>query len=482
MKKLILFLILLLTPVLSFADLSPLEITEEDGNPSTFPYQVKFSNGSVTDNGDGTVSVSTSSGTISGTAPSLVFTDTTASEDDFELIVDGSVARYVNTTDGITTWIHYADNAVGLGEVGFAPSYVWIVTDGTGDNELRLPGDSVGVGELDIADEPANGESITYQASTGRMVWASGGSANSFETISVPAGTAPVADSSSDTLTITETSFLTITGTAASDTIDITQVTTDLGTDGLIAANAVALGTDTTNDYVATVADGTGIDGTTSGETATYTPTLDLTEINTATFGSGTFTALQFNSATDDYELDFTATGRIVNTTDGRTSLIDYGNGPVGLGEVGKAPTAIWLTTDGTGEEELVVPTGSIGTTEIGWSGIEFTRSIMVENLAAADDNLMICSWDRPVTIRGIWVSYVGTGTTPAIIALEDGAGNAMTHNAPVAVASSSNPLRVNVTANNTLLAREPLRFDVSNAVSPETDEYLLNIVFTYDA
>ena len=67
----------------------------------------------------------------------------------------------------------------------------------------------------------------------------SGGGGNSFETMAVPAGTHPVADSATDTLTITETSFLTITGTPATDTIAITQVTTDLGTDGLITANAV---------------------------------------------------------------------------------------------------------------------------------------------------------------------------------------------------------------------------------------------------
>src|SRR3990167_4443599 len=52
--------------------------------------------------------------------------------------------------------------------------------------------------------------------------WRSGGGANSFETIAAPAGTNPVAYSSTDTLTITETGALVITGTAATDTIDIT--------------------------------------------------------------------------------------------------------------------------------------------------------------------------------------------------------------------------------------------------------------------
>jgi hypothetical protein len=92
-----------------------------------------------------------------------------------------------------------------------------------------------------------------------------------------------------------------------------------------IAALAIDLGTDTTGNYVATVADGTGVDGTASGEGTTYTPTLDLTEItegtgidllattisldltelNTAVFGSGTFTTLDFNAGVTDPRFTF---------------------------------------------------------------------------------------------------------------------------------------------------------------------------------
>ncbi|KKK59965.1 hypothetical protein LCGC14_3029090, partial [marine sediment metagenome] len=51
---------------------------------------------------------------------------------------------------------------------------------------------------------------------------------------------------------------------------------------------AIDLGTDTTGNYVATVADGTGIDGTATGEGSTYTPTFDATELNNLTWGDGT--------------------------------------------------------------------------------------------------------------------------------------------------------------------------------------------------
>src|SRR3990167_676223 len=107
-----------------------------------------------------------------------------------------------------------------------------------------------------------------------------GGGGNSFETISVPAGASVVADSSTDTLTITETTFLTFTGTAATDTIDVTQVTTDIGTDGLIAANAVALGTDTTNNYVATIADAGNANITVANSgSETAAVTLDVVDV-----------------------------------------------------------------------------------------------------------------------------------------------------------------------------------------------------------
>jgi hypothetical protein len=56
----------------------------------------------------------------------------------------------------------------------------------------------------------------------------------------------------------------------------------------VVDADSVALGTDTTGNYVLDVADGTGIDGTAAGEGATYTPTFDATELTgTTTFGAG---------------------------------------------------------------------------------------------------------------------------------------------------------------------------------------------------
>lgn len=77
--------------------------------------------------------------------------------------------------------------------------------------------------------------------------------------------------------------------------------------------------------YVAAVADGTGVDGTASGVGSTYTPSLDLTEItegtgidllattisldltelNTVVFGSGTFTTMDFDAGVTDPRFTF---------------------------------------------------------------------------------------------------------------------------------------------------------------------------------
>ena len=78
-----------------------------------------------------------------------------------------------------------------------------------------------------------------------------------------------------------------------------------------IVRGTVALTTDTIGDYVATVADGTGIDGTAAGEGATYTPTFDATELSTLTWGSGSAFTWTFDVGAVDPTLDV-ATGSVV--------------------------------------------------------------------------------------------------------------------------------------------------------------------------
>jgi hypothetical protein len=109
---------------------------------------------------------------------------------------------------------------------------------------------------------------------------------------------------------------------------------------------------------------------------------------------------------------------------------------------------------------------------------------ITVENLAAADDDYAFFSWPYAVTITSLWCHYRGTGTTPATITLEDGGGNAMTitDTAATCAASTATATPKAVTAANGLTAYEMLAFNVTNAVSPETDEYTICVSYTVDA
>jgi hypothetical protein len=100
------------------------------------------------------------------------------------------------------------------------------------------------------------------------------------------------------------------------------------------------------------------------------------------------------------------------------------------------------------------------------------------ENLAAADDNYEFFVAHAPMTVESIGVHCVGTCTTEAEISLEDRAGTAMTHSVPDASTGTDVTKIYSVTANNSLVTGEGLRFDVDNAVDPETDEYLIMISY----
>lgn len=78
--------------------------------------------------------------------------------------------------------------------------------------------------------------SFKYYNGSSWVDLSSGGSGNSFTTIDVPNGTDPVADTSSDTLTITESNGVILTGNSTTDTIDISTNATHLNTASTIVS------------------------------------------------------------------------------------------------------------------------------------------------------------------------------------------------------------------------------------------------------
>lgn len=127
------------------------------------------------------------------------------------------------------------------------------------------------------------------------------------------------------------------------------------------------LGTHTAGNYVATVADGTGIDGTATGEGSTYTPTFDATEISSATWGAGAFTAFTFDAGAVDPtltaasgNLTFAAsdTNVIINDAAGGDSYIDF-------------------NVDGT--EQFLVGYGPDLATKVNWNGALWWDGVQTE-------------------------------------------------------------------------------------------------------
>lgn len=164
---------------------TPLEVTEEDGGPSTYPYQVKFTNGTVTDNGDGTTSISTSAGNAPDSADYLV--GTTNASLSAEIVVgttpggelgntwasptiDDSLAvtSWNLTTPTITTSATLTDGAT----VGQAAGPL-LTFDDT-NNELELTGAELGIGSSTPSAPlyvlPASGTAAVLIEQTGSAV------------------------------------------------------------------------------------------------------------------------------------------------------------------------------------------------------------------------------------------------------------------------------------------------------------------------
>lgn len=115
---------------------------------------------------------------------------------------------------------------------------------------------------------------------------------------------------------------------------------------------------------------------------------------------------------------------------------------------------------------------------------IDYEKSVCVtiENLAAADDDLPLYSNDEAITITAGWGHCKGTCTTNATIDFQDSDANGMTMTDFTTSDWGTEPTPQAVSGNGGLIAYEGFSFNVTNAVDPETDTYLLCFSFTTDA
>lgn len=105
----------------------------------------------------------------------------------------------------------------------------------------------------------------------------------------------------------------------------------------------------------------------------------------------------------------------------------------------------------------------------------KFRRCVMYENLVAADDNMLTWNAQKAITITDVSCKTAGFSGTQPTITLEDDSGNAMT-GTPTCDTSGA---WTAVTAANTLIAAEGLRFDTTNTPGPTTGTQAL-ICFAY--
>ncbi len=249
-----------------------------DGTTTVYPYQIDITGATVADGGDGTADVS-----ITGDITSVGDVASGAA-------FDGSQGNTL-TFKGATS-----------GTIAFKPVAV------AGTNTITMPAET---GTVTTSATALGGDAT---GTVGAVVVGDDSHAHTTTTISG-------LDISADTnLAVTAPIVLT------DDTLSITQSAT--ATNGYLSStdwNTFNNKQTTIANYVGTVADGTGIDGTASGAGSTYTPTLDLTEINSATFGSGTFTTLTFDAGVTDPVLTFGSGTLAITGTLTTTGLIQTG-------------------------------------------------------------------------------------------------------------------------------------------------------------
>lgn len=181
---------------------------------------------------------------------------------------------------------------------------------------------------------------------------------------------------------------------------------------------------------------------------------------------------LTFSSGNSDFELsddlnltDATPHLQLIDDTANEDDFEWYADG-----------SQCFLTNVTDGVEILGVDGGNNVRNLRGW---EVTRCLTIDDLIATDDNISLGMYHRAITVQKVGCSYNGTGTTVATIALEDGAGNAMTHTGPTCAPHGTDATFQAVTSAGGLNAGEIVRFDTTNTPAPLTDDYTICISYT---
>lgn len=162
-------------------------------------------------------------------------------------------------------------------------------------------------------------------------------------------------------------------------------------------------------------------------------------------------------------QLVITGTGDSYWSTDNVDNILiaDYSADTLTLG--GATNNMVF---DGGGNVDFAGTMTHIG----GWLS---SKSVIIEALAAADDDFPLGTTSYARTITSVGCRCIGTCTSAATITLQDAGGNGMTITGTNPTCATTGAVTyAAVTAGNALTAGEGFAFDVTNTPNPETDTY----------
>lgn len=275
--------------------------------------------------------------------------------------LDFQSAFQVAQTLGGDTDLYFNISNVTITESVLEGSFLTDVTNVITDNDsddvgttLLNDGSTSPVANYLLTVSPTDTEQVYYLATSSLGIV--GGSGNSFETMNAPAGTDPVADSSTDTLNLTS-STIDITGDSGTDTLDFEVATDAVGTailndgsDTPVAGECLLVATATTEIEYGTCAGGGGGGATfwtMDFETGTDA-VVDTASDTLHWVGLGNLTIT--GSTTDDtVEIAYTESDPTL-TDDGAVTIGDGSSGNVNVSFDGDAGANGLLTWDVTND------------------------------------------------------------------------------------------------------------------------------------
>lgn len=230
--------------------------------------------------------------------------------------------------------------------------------------------------------------------------------------------------------------------------------TTDLTTGGAIKADAVALTTDTTGNYVATISTTSPLTGSSSAEGGTPTIAISDAQADGTTKGAAAFNASDFNAASGVISLDYTNGQAADGTHKGFLTSTDWGtfNGKQDVVTAGRSLTFTGATIDA--DAELYTD----------------SKNIYIDKPTTSDSNKVQLKFPTAVTITRVSCSTdIGTATIQFDERAEATPNTAGTNVMTSSLVCDSDSQATTSFSNATIAAEVPMNLQITATASSPT-------------